>query len=135
MRKATIDIKTSAARLTASELATAYRDGALTPTEALEACLALIDDVDDEIRAWQEVYTEDARAAAKAATEELSRAIEAGTAGSLPALFGVPVGLKDVIHFAGKVTTAGSTARLGAVASSSARIVENLLRNGAVIVG
>ena len=135
MRRSTVDLGASAARLDAAGLAAAYREGRLTPSEAVDACLALIDDVDGGVRAFQEVYAAEARAAAAAATEELARAIADGSAGALPSLFGVPVALKDVFDCAGKVTTVGCAALTGATAAESARIVTNLERNGAVILG
>lgn len=50
-------------------------------------------------------------------------------------LFGVPILVKDNIDVAGMVTSAGSCALADNVAQKDARIVENLRKNGAVILG
>ena len=129
-RDAEVDVIHAAAGLGVVELATAYRDGTLTPVEAVEACLHAISVLDCEIGAWQAVYAEDARVAAQAATE----AIAAGeTKGRL--LLGIPFALKDIIDVPGKVTTAGSVERIGHVASSAGEIVTRLLAQGGILLG
>nr|WP_262383321.1 amidase family protein [Pseudomonas gessardii] len=51
-------------------------------------------------------------------------------------LHGVPVALKDVFETRGKMhTSAGSRALVGSPSSKNARVVDNLLKAGAVIVG
>jgi aspartyl-tRNA(Asn)/glutamyl-tRNA(Gln) amidotransferase subunit A len=82
----------------------------LSASELTEACLARIRERDGEhshdgnpgsVNAWIRVYEEDARAAAAAADERLSR-------GDAPPLCGVPIGLKDLYAVAGKPLTASS---------------------------
>ena len=58
----------------------------------------------------------------------------AENAGSLP-LFGVPVLVKDNIDVKGFHTTAGSLALADNLAKSDAPVIQNLRRNGAVIIG
>ena len=137
MRKSTVDLSKSAARLSVEEIAAAYRDGSLTPTQVVEDCLAIIADVDLKIRAWQEVYADDAREAAAACTEALEKCIaNGGDAAAIQSpLYGVPVALKDVIDVEGKVTTAGSAARLSEVATGTAILVQNIQRLGGIILG
>ena len=119
-----------------SELAAAYRAGTLTPTDAVEACLAQCERVDGNLRSFQAVYAEEARAAAAAATEKLRAAIAAGAADALPLMFGIPLGLKDIIDVAGKVTTAGSATRLDHTVDASAPIARHLLEDsGGILVG
>ncbi|MGX8249563.1 amidase family protein, partial [Escherichia coli] len=51
-------------------------------------------------------------------------------------LHGVPIALKDVFETSGKMqTSAGSRALVGSPAQKNARVVDNLLNAGAVIVG
>lgn len=51
------------------------------------------------------------------------------------ALFGIPVVVKDNIHYAGYPTTNGRSSRLKTVSDSNAVIVDYLLAEGAVILG
>ena len=51
------------------------------------------------------------------------------------ALFGVPVVVKDNIHYAGYPTTNGRSSRLNEVSEENAVIVEYLLQEGAIILG
>ena len=51
------------------------------------------------------------------------------------ALFGIPVVVKDNIHYAGYPTTNGRSSRLKTVSESNAVIVDYLLAEGAVILG
>ena len=67
------------------------------------------------------------------ALEEAKRLDECGDR-SLP-LFGVPILVKDNIDVKGMVTSAGSLALADNVAQKDAKVVENLRRNGAVILG
>ena len=53
----------------------------------------------------------------------------------LPPLFGIPVLVKDNIDVKGFHTTAGSLALADNVAQSDAPVIQNLRRNGAVIIG
>ena len=51
--------------LSISELTQHYADGTLTPNDVLDQCLDAIEPLDPVIGAWQAVYSEEARAAAK----------------------------------------------------------------------
>lgn len=59
--------------------------------------------------------------------------LEAGTASG--SLFGIPVVVKDNIHVEGYLTTNGHKKSNSEVSESNAAIVDNLLREGAVIIG
>ena len=118
-----------------TDLAEAFRKGTTTPLRAVEDCLAEIGAVDGRIRAWQAVYAEEALEKAAAATAELQAAIAAGTAASLPLMFGVPFALKDIIDVEGKVTTAGCAERRDHVAGATAPVAQNLMAAGAICLG
>jgi Asp-tRNA(Asn)/Glu-tRNA(Gln) amidotransferase A subunit family amidase len=83
------------------ELDKRYNDRTLTPTQAVEECLESIQELDPVLGAWQEVYAEEARAAARIADAEVS-------SGRRKSPFhGVPFALKDIVEVEGKRTTAG----------------------------
>ena len=82
----------------------------LSAAQLTDACLARIRERDGDhshdgdpasINAWVRVYEEDARAAAAAADDRLTR-------GDAPPLCGIPIGLKDLYAVAGKPLTASS---------------------------
>ena len=81
-----------------ARLATALREGELSPREAVERCLGRIEAVDPEVNSYIAVRADEALAEADA----LLRSDERGP------LWGVPVALKDVIDVAGTPTTAAS---------------------------
>ena len=95
------------------------------------ATAARIAAADREIRAFVTEPGRQRRLAADA--RQLSRTWPA--AASQPALFGVPVGIKDVIHVDGLPTTAGSRLPPTELAGREAAVVARLRRAGALIAG
>ena len=124
-------------RLHAHEMALELRSGAVSSAELLEAHLAAIAATDTAVHAWLAVDEGPARAAARMADERLAAARRAGEAelAVLPALLGVPVGLKDLVLAAGRQATAGSRILEGFTSPYDAHIVERLHAAGAVLVG
>jgi len=124
-------------RLHAHEMATRLRSGEVSSVELLEAHLDAIAATDRAIHAWLAVDGKLARAAATVADDRLAAARREGEAAmaALPALLGVPVGLKDLVIAKGRQATAGSRILEGFVAPYDAHIVEQLAAAGAVIVG
>ena len=61
------------------ELDKRYSDRSLTPTQAVEECLEAIEELDPTLGAWQEVYAEEARAAARS-THHVVQATKHGAA-------------------------------------------------------
>ncbi len=114
---------------TIAELATGYRNGSRDPVEATEECLAAIDELDEHLGAWQEVYDYEASSAARAAKD----AIEAGE--KTGPFFGIPFALKDIVDVAGRVTTAGSAEWANRVSPSTATIARRLLDAGGILLG
>merc|ERR1712178_226320 len=115
-----------------AELAKAYRDGSVTPTQAVEACLDAYARLDDKLHAWQNVDAEGARRTAAAATAAFASCDDVS---SLPAFLGIPFGLKDLVDIEGVPTGKGSIARVALPAASSAPITKCLLASGGIYMG
>ncbi|WP_405242872.1 amidase [Lentisalinibacter salinarum] len=110
---------------TATDIVRAIAKGELTATEAVEACLAVIDGSEGRIHAFAHVGAEAAR--------ERAREIDEVSAGGL--LRGVPVAVKDVIDTADMPTEYGSPLYAGHRPSRDAACVAILRAEGAVILG
>lgn len=112
------------------DLARAMRDGALTASGLVETCLARIQDVDQEVRAWIVVMGDEALAAAR----ELDREREAGRVRG--PMHGIPFAVKDVIDVAGLPTRANSPSRATQPpATADATVVTQLRAAGAIVLG
>lgn len=116
---------------TLHDTAIALQQGRVTSVELTEAALARATDVSGEgARVYTRLYTEQARAAARAS--DTLRA--AGLARS--PIDGLPISIKDLFDVAGETTMAGSVAREGEPAADEhALVVQRLLAAGAVIIG
>jgi aspartyl-tRNA(Asn)/glutamyl-tRNA(Gln) amidotransferase subunit A len=92
----------SAADLTASELAAAYRDGEISPVEATRAVLDRVRERDTEVNAFCLLDAAGALAGAEASEERWRRGEP------LSAIDGVPVSIKDILLTDGWPTLRGS---------------------------
>ena len=111
------------------EVAALVASRSISPTELVDACLARIDRMDGDIRAFV-VVSGEARSAAAAAEREIGDGAYRGP------LHGVPVAIKDIVDVAGLSTRAGSAVLADAPASASdAPVVARLKEAGAVILG
>ena len=99
-------------------------------TEVVSELLQDIAALNPELKAFSEVFDEDARRQAAALDEQLA-------SGTQPSgLFGVPVGIKDIIDVAGYRTTLGSEMYANhEVAREDAAVVRKLRDSGAVLLG
>lgn len=113
--------------LTLSDVAAGVAAGAFTPSDVVEAYLARIDAVEDRVQAWSDLDREGARAQAAALTAEAAGGRLWGP------LHGVPIGIKDQFHVAGKVTQKASLQ--GPPRPEDATAVARLRAAGAVIMG
>jgi Asp-tRNA(Asn)/Glu-tRNA(Gln) amidotransferase A subunit family amidase len=116
-------------RLTASEARTELASGRLTSEALVAACLARIAERDEAVAAWTHI---DAEAALEAA--RLSDA-ERASGKPVPALSGIPVGIKDIIDTKDFPTELGSVIFAGRQPSAYAFIVAELKAAGAIILG
>jgi amidase len=116
-------------RLSAAALAQAIRRREVSAREAADAALARLDAVNPQINAVVEHRPADVRAAA----DRIDRAIAAGEDPGV--LAGVPVTVKVNADQAGFATTNGVTLQRDLVAQANSPVVDNLLREGAVLLG
>jgi len=117
--------------LGAAETARRIRQGELTPSEAVEADIARIVEVNPALNAVVTPTFERAREEAAAA----DRRIEGQGREDLPALFGVPITIKDCFPLEGARFTAGSWFHRDDVAAEDAAAVRLLRDAGAIVLG
>jgi Asp-tRNA(Asn)/Glu-tRNA(Gln) amidotransferase A subunit family amidase len=115
--------------VSAVEGARMIRDGVITSSELIEACLARVREVDGQVQAWAFLDPEHAMAQARAADEYRLSGQPTGP------LHGVPVGIKDIIDTADMPTEIGSVLHAGRTPSRDASVVSLLRAAGAVIMG
>ena len=102
---------------------------ALSPVELLESCIARIEAVEPAVNA---IPARDLPAA-RAAAAKAEQAVMTGQA--LPPLHGLPLGVKDLNAAAGLPFTRGSPIFRDTVAPADERMVADLRRAGAIVVG
>jgi aspartyl-tRNA(Asn)/glutamyl-tRNA(Gln) amidotransferase subunit A len=107
----------------------ALRAGRLSCRQLLERCLARIDELEADVRAWVIVDREGALVQAEALDAELAAGIDRGP------LHGIPLGIKDIIDVAGLPTACGSKRWRDRIADRDAPLLVNLRTAGAVFVG
>src|SRR5206468_1307742 len=102
------------------------RSGAVSPNEVLVACRDRIEESEAALRAW--MAWDPGVAQAEAIRMDSIRRSE------LP-LWGIPIGIKDIIDVAGTPTTANSRVLAGTVPHADAPVVARLRAAGALILG
>ncbi|MFJ6746976.1 amidase [Streptomyces sp. NPDC091266] len=112
--------------------AAALRSGTDDPAAAVSRTCDRIDAVDPHVRAF--VPEPDRRARLLGAARELMAAGPSHPA-HRPALYGVPVGIKDIVHVEGLPTRAGSTLPPEVLGGAQATVVDRLRAAGALIAG
>lgn len=115
--------------LTVVDAAAMMARGDLTSEQLTRACLARIDALEPQVRAWVHLDRERAVEQAKAADETRRQGRGVGP------LHGIPVGIKDIIDTADMPTEHGSAVFKGRQPEHDAACVTALRRGGAVIVG
>jgi amidase len=101
----------------------------LAPTELLASCIARIEAVDHAVNAMVARDFDRARTAAKAADAAVVRG------DALPALHGLPIGVKDLQETAGLRTTFGSPIFRDNIPAGDERLVAAVRAAGAIVVG
>ena len=105
-------------------LANALAKGEVSPSQVVEAYLDALE-LHQDLNIYLSVRAEEAMADARALEK----------AGPRGALWGVPVGIKDIIDVAGAPTTAASKILASNVATTDATVVAGLKAAGAIILG
>lgn len=115
--------------LTLTEAVAQIRDGRIKSAELVADCLARIDAVDADVRAW--AYLDRTHAMRQAEAADFHRM----HGRSLGPLHGAPVGLKDIIDTADMPTEFGSPVWAGRTPHEDAFTAARLRADGAVIIG
>ena len=112
------------------EAAALVADRSVSPVELVESCLERINLLDGQIKAFVDVFPDEAMASAIAAEREIAAGAYRGP------LHGIPIGVKDLVNVAGVPTRAGSVVLAGAAPEPvDAPVVARLKAAGAVILG
>ena len=105
------------------------RQGDLSPSELVEACLERIKKFDSSLDAFITVLEERARQDAKVAERQIKEGHYIGP------LHGIPFSIKDVIYAKGVKCTAGSKIMSDYISKINATSVEKMKRAGAILIG
>jgi aspartyl-tRNA(Asn)/glutamyl-tRNA(Gln) amidotransferase subunit A len=112
-----------------AELAPLLRSGKLSPVELVQTSLNRIEQLEPTLNAFLDVWDESAMKAARIAEKEISSGNYKGP------MHGIPVGLKDLVDYAGTPTTGGSKVLAGNIAETDATVVTKLRESGAIFMG
>ena len=118
-------------QLTISELAAKLAQGEVSSRETMQACLAQLERVEPQIRAF--ISYDEAEAMAQA--EAADQALAAGQTHAQRPLLGVPIAIKDVIAVKGQPLNCGSKILGKFVSPYDAAVTEKLRAAGAIIFG
>jgi aspartyl-tRNA(Asn)/glutamyl-tRNA(Gln) amidotransferase subunit A len=110
-------------------LGAAYRNGSISPVEAVRGLLDRIARLDPTLNSFITVLETESLAQAESAARELKAGRDRGP------LHGVPIAVKDLIDMAGVPTTFASRAGSPRQGKTDATLVRNLKQAGAVILG
>ncbi|MEO8458222.1 MAG: amidase, partial [Chloroflexota bacterium] len=111
--------------LSIAEASELIRKKKTSPAELTEACLECIGKLDNSLNAFITVTGEQARTAARLATNAKSRG----------PLHGIPIALKDIFDVAGVRTTAASPILADNVATADSSVTARLHEAGAIVLG
>lgn len=118
-----------ASLLSVSEAARRLARREMSASELTQQCLATIEELDDDLRAFITVEADQARRSAAQADQRLGRGERTEP------LHGIPIAVKDNFSVAGEVTTMGSAIYRHHVAQEDAGVVERLDAAGATRIG
>jgi aspartyl-tRNA(Asn)/glutamyl-tRNA(Gln) amidotransferase subunit A len=115
--------------LSAAELASQIRTRAVSPVEIVEAYLERIATLNDQLRAYLYIASDQALDAARAAEIDIT------SGGYRGPLHGIPVAYKDIYDVAGMPTTAASKVMAGYLATADCTVAARLRQAGAICLG
>ncbi|MBT6275684.1 MAG: amidase [Chromatiales bacterium] len=114
---------------TIAQLAQQLQSKAISPVELVEACIAHINSLDNQLNAFITPMFESALEAARKAETDIAKGH------SLGPLHGVPFGLKDIYETAGVLTTAHSRTLIDNIPTHDATTVSKMKEAGAILLG
>jgi Asp-tRNA(Asn)/Glu-tRNA(Gln) amidotransferase A subunit family amidase len=123
-----IDAKTLAA-LTATQMRQQLAAGAVSVTDLAQALLARVDEVDPQVQAWAHLDRAHLLRQAEAADDAHAAGEPEGP------LFGLPVGVKDIIDTADLPTEDGTVLHAGRMPRDDAAVVRQLRAAGGLVMG
>jgi aspartyl-tRNA(Asn)/glutamyl-tRNA(Gln) amidotransferase subunit A len=115
-------------QLTIHELQEKIRQGEVSALSLVESVFSRIDAVEDKVHSFIRLMKEEAKNQAVRADEDIKK-------GSIKALTGIPIALKDIVCTKDVPTTCGSRILQRFVPPYNATVVEKLAAAGAVFVG
>jgi len=116
----------------ALEQARLIRTQEISPLELVELYLQRIQQVDAQLGSYFTVMAEQAKADARAKTQQLATVKNAS---ELPPFFGVPISIKDLNPVAGVVCTYGTQTLKNALATYDDGVVTRIKQAGLIILG
>ena len=115
--------------MSATELADQIRLKNISPTEACQAYLGRIEQVDDKLNSYITICGEQALADARRAEAEIARGEYKGP------MHGIPVAVKDQFNTRGILTTSGSTILKDFIPAEDSTVVVKLKDAGSILLG
>lgn len=116
-------------KLSATEIASHVRSGAISATEVTSAHLDRVSAVNPKLNAIVQEFHDEALAEARAVDDKIAQGQDVGP------LAGVPVTIKVNVDQKGHATTNGLRLQKDLIATQDSPVVSNLRKAGAVIVG
>ena len=107
------------------ELKIMYEEKSISPLEVTEDLLKRIKKHNNKLNAYLEIYNDDAINCARSLDNSKSH----------NPLFGIPLGLKDLVDIKNKITTAGSKILENNKATKNSKITQDFLDNQSIILG
>lgn len=105
------------------------REGRFSAEDLTRACLARMEEVEPQVKAWEWIEPDYALSAAREADRQLKM-------GTPPApLQGIPVGIKDIMLTKGVPTGMGSPIYAGQVPAASASVIDRIQGMGGFVMG
>ncbi len=114
---------------TIETLSAGLYSGKTTSRELVDAQFERINDIDPFLGSYARIFVDEARAAADASDTLRASGHAAGL------LLGVPIAVKDLFHYAGHPTEAGSKALQGVSSTVTATCVRRLEEAGMIVLG
>ena len=114
---------------TVLELSELLRTKSVSAAELVDNYLDRITRHEEKLHAFVAVYADEARHAARAADAAMSAGHRVGL------LQGIPVAVKDLVEFEGRITTGGSQVNAQRVSKYTATLIQRMIAAGMIVIG